>query len=61
MKITYDKEVDTLYIQITEEKVDESQQQGDFIFDFDIDGDIVGIEITTASAIINKLNKTIKQ
>ena len=61
MKITYDKEVDTLYIQITEEIVDESQQQGDFIFDFDIDGDIVGIEITTASAIINKLNKTIKQ
>ena len=61
MKLTYDEDVDILYVRVNngEEKVEESQQQGDFIFDFNVDGEIIGFEILTASAIINQLHKKV--
>jgi uncharacterized protein YuzE len=61
MKLTYDEDVDTLYVRVNngEEKIEVSQQQGDFIFDFNVDGEIIGFEITTASAIINRMYKKV--
>jgi len=60
MKVFYDEEVDVMNIIFVEESdyvASDSQQSGDFIFDFDANGDVIGIEILTASAIINQLHK----
>jgi uncharacterized protein YuzE len=50
MKIRYDKEVDVLYILLSEKKIKESDErkQG-IIIDYDKEGSIVGIEILDAS------------
>ena len=46
MKITYDKEVDVLYIKIKEVDIAESEETDkNVIIDYDKDGGIVGIEI----------------
>ena len=46
MKITYDKEVDVLYIKIKEVDIVESEETDkNVIVDYDKDGGIVGIEI----------------
>jgi uncharacterized protein YuzE len=50
MKIKYDKEVDVLYIQFSEEKiVDSDEDKPGIILDFDKDGNVVGIEMLQAS------------
>jgi len=50
MRVRYDREVDILYIRLTETKIEESdeERQGTII-DYDADGMIVGIEILNAS------------
>lgn len=46
MKITYDKEVDVLYIKLKEVDIAESEEtEKNIIVDYDKDGNIVGIEI----------------
>jgi len=50
MLIKYDKEVDVVYIQFSENKVVESDQdKPGIILDYDADGNIVGIEVLEAS------------
>ena len=50
MVIKYDKEADVVYLQFTENEVYESdeERQG-IIIDYDVDGNIVGIEYLNAS------------
>lgn len=50
MLIKYDKEVDVVYIQFSEKEVAESDQdKSGIILDYDVDGNIVGIEVLEAS------------
>ncbi len=50
MVIRYNKEADSIYIEITKAKVEESdQEKKDIILDYDEAGNIVGIEILNAS------------
>ncbi len=50
MKVRYDKEVDILYIQISEAKVEESiESKNGVIIDYSVDGKLVGIEVLNAS------------
>ncbi len=50
MKIKYDKEVDILYIQFSENKIKESSEdKKGIIIDYDEDDNIVSIEILNAS------------
>lgn len=50
MLIKYDKEVDIVYIQFSEKKVSESDEdKPGIILDYDADGNIVGIEVLEAS------------
>lgn len=50
MLIKYDKEVDVVYIQFSENKVAESDQdKPGIILDYDAEGNIVGIEVLDAS------------
>jgi YD repeat-containing protein len=50
MVIKYNKEVDSIYIEISNSKVAESdQEKKDVILDYDEAGNIIGIEILNAS------------
>ena len=50
MRIRYDEEADALYIKLQEGGYHESDEIKDgFILDYDIDGNIIGIEILDAS------------
>ncbi len=50
MKVKYDQEVDVLTIQLSNASVEESDQdKSGVIFDYDRDGNIVGLEILSAS------------
>lgn len=50
MKVKYDKSVDILYIRLTDEVIDESDEaQPGFVIDYDSEGEVVGIEIMNAS------------
>jgi len=50
MLIKYDKEVDVVYIQFSEKKVSESDEdKPGIILDYDDEGNIVGIEVLEAS------------
>ena len=50
MKVKYDKEVDILYIQFSDEKVSESDEgKSGIIIDYDYAGNIAGIEVLNAS------------
>lgn len=54
MKIKYNKEVDVIHLQFSDKEVVESDEdKPGIILDYDIEGNIVGIEILEAS------NKTI--
>jgi uncharacterized protein YuzE len=49
MKVNYDQEVDVLTIQLNDAPVEESDQdKSGIIFDYDRDGNIVGLEILKA-------------
>jgi uncharacterized protein YuzE len=51
MKVKYDKEVDILYIHLSEGKVVESdEEKPGIILDYDAIGNIVGIEVINASS-----------
>jgi uncharacterized protein YuzE len=50
MKVKYDKEVDILYIHLSDEKISESdEEKPGIILDYDEKGNIVGIEVINAS------------
>jgi uncharacterized protein YuzE len=50
MKITYDREVDVLRIIFRDVTIDESdEQKPGLIFDYDKDGNVVGLEMLDAS------------
>ncbi len=57
MVIRYDKEVDAIYIQLSEGKVVESdEEKPGLILDYDEVGNVVGIEVLNASLKINHPN-----
>ena len=50
MKVKYDKEVDILYIQFSDKKIAESdEEKPGFILDYDNDGNLLWIEVLNAS------------
>lgn len=51
MKVTYDKEMDVLYIQFKTEQVIESDEDksGEMIIDYAENGSLTGIEVLNAS------------
>lgn len=50
MKVTYEQEVDVLRIVLSDTKIEESEEGRKGVsFDYDVDGNIVGIEILQAS------------
>jgi len=50
MKIKYNKEVDVIYLQFSDKEVVESDEdKPGIILEYDIEGNIVGIEILEAS------------
>ncbi len=50
MKVKYDREVDILYIRLTDNVIDESDEtHAGTIIDYDADGAVVGIEVLNAS------------
>ena len=50
MKVTYDSEVDVLRILFSEAPIEESdEEKPGLIFDYDKDGNIVGLEVLSAS------------
>ncbi|MDP6293179.1 MAG: DUF2283 domain-containing protein [Candidatus Woesearchaeota archaeon] len=59
MKHTYDKEVDILNIQLEEKPSWECTESGNFILDFDKEGDLIGIEVRQASKVFTGKTKKI--
>ncbi len=58
MKIKYNKEVDILYIQFSDNKINESdEEKSGIILDYDDEGSIVGIEVLNASKKMKNINK----
>ncbi|MEI8201382.1 MAG: DUF2283 domain-containing protein [Bacteroidota bacterium] len=58
MKVKYDKEVDVLYIQFSDNKINESdEEKSGIILDYDNEGSIVGIEVLNASKKMKNINK----
>jgi uncharacterized protein YuzE len=50
MKVKYDKETDILYITLSDEKIEESDEdKKGFILDYSKNGNLVGIEVLNAS------------
>jgi uncharacterized protein YuzE len=55
MKVNYDREVDILYIKLTDAAIEESdEEKPGYIIDYDVQGFIVGIEIMNASKSVTK-------
>ena len=52
MKITYDQEVDVLYIRFRETRVASRHVDDHIVLDYDADDRLAGIEILDASAIL---------
>jgi uncharacterized protein YuzE len=50
--ISYDAEADAVYITVGHGNVDRTEETGPFIYDVDADGNIVGIEILSASKVL---------
>lgn len=60
MVIRYAKDVDVIYIKLTDAKVAESDEdKPGIILDYDESGEIVGIEVLNASKKINQPNGVI--
>ncbi len=50
MRLSYDPEADSLWIRWNTEPIEESDEvEPGVVFDFDADGDVVGIEVLNAS------------
>lgn len=50
MKVKYDREVDILYIRLTDALIEESDEtQPGLVIDYDAEGAVVGFEIMNAS------------
>ena len=50
MKVTYDQEVDILNIELSDAEIEESDEdKPGVILDYDVDGNVVSIEILDAS------------
>ena len=50
MKVKYDREVDILYIRLTDAVIEESDEtQPGLVIDYDAEGTVVGFEIMNAS------------
>lgn len=57
MKIKYDKETDIIYIRFSDTKIIESDEnKPGIIFDYDIIGNIVSIEVLNASSKMGQVN-----
>ncbi|TAE23849.1 MAG: DUF2283 domain-containing protein [Cytophagales bacterium] len=57
MKVNYDREVDILYIKLTDAAIEESdEEKPGFVIDYDANGFVVGIEIMNASKSVSKPN-----
>lgn len=57
MKVSYDREVDILYIKLTDAPIEESdEEKPGFVIDYDANGSVVGIEIMNASKSVTKPN-----
>ena len=52
MDMTYDPEADAVYIYFTHRKSDRTEEAGPFIYDVDVDGRVIGIEILSASQVL---------
>ena len=49
MKISYDSEADALYMGLKKGKVAHTKREGDYLFDYDDKGNILGIEVLWCS------------
>ena len=57
MKIKYDKESDIMYLRFSEAEVAESDEdKPGIIFDYDREGNIIAIEVLSASKKMGRLN-----
>ena len=57
MKIKYDRQTDIIYIRFSDAKIIESDEnKSGIIFDYDIIGNIVGIEVLNASSKMGQVN-----
>ncbi len=56
MKITYDQEVDALYIQFKETTVTTKHLSDEIAADYDVEGALAGIEILDAKKMFNDPN-----
>lgn len=55
VKIKYDAQVDILRIRFGEAAIDESDEvESGVIVDYDAEGNVVGLELLDASALVNK-------
>ena len=58
MKITYDKEADAAYIYFKKDKIKKTKEiTPDFIVDFNKNGEVVGLEVLSASKNLKDLKK----
>lgn len=51
-EITYDPQADAVYIRIGRGEVDRTEEAGPFIYDVDAKGQVLGIEVLSASKIL---------
>ena len=57
MKLSYDPDADSLWIRWNDSPIDESDEiEPGIILDYDLDGDVVGVEIMNASKKIQNLS-----
>ena len=56
MKIDYDNIADAMYIRYSNEKVEKTVEVGEAITDFDIDGNIIWIEMIWVKSIFENNN-----
>ena len=50
--MTYDDQADAVYITIGRGKIDRTEEAGPFIYDVNAEGQIVGIEVLSASKLL---------
>ena len=57
MKIKYDKEVDVLYIELKKSRYIKPWKLGQFLIDFDKEGQVIGFEILGYSKTVPKVDE----